>query len=206
MKLWVKQTGLILGLALFIFACEEPGEINLGLNPEQENFVISSVEIPVGVAVADRGLRALARGAETQRRDRLADVRRRLYLEPREASPFDDSGALRKLPPLPTPDESGIEAYLSRYVDFFGGHALSGIRVGVYQHSAVGRDFLTRLLTSLGAEVYPFGRSETFVPVDTEAIDEAMLQRLSVEVKRLMAEVGPLAAVVSSNRSCRRSL
>lgn len=51
MNLWVKKTGLILGLALFIFACDEPGEIGLDLNPEQENFVISSVEVPVDVSV-----------------------------------------------------------------------------------------------------------------------------------------------------------
>lgn len=51
MNLWVSRIGLIFGLALFIFACDEPGEINLGLNPDQENFVTGSVDIPIGVNV-----------------------------------------------------------------------------------------------------------------------------------------------------------
>jgi phosphomannomutase len=40
----------------------------------------------------------------------------------------------------------------------------------VYQHSAVGRDVLVKILSQLGAEVTPLGRSEKFIPVDTEAI------------------------------------
>lgn len=51
MNLWVRRAGLIFGLALFIFACDEPGEINLGLNPDQQNYVTGSVEIPIGVSV-----------------------------------------------------------------------------------------------------------------------------------------------------------
>jgi phosphomannomutase len=60
--------------------------------------------------------------------------------------------------------------YLARYLDFFAGDALEGLRVGVYQHSAVGRDALVKILSGLGAQVTPLGRSEKFIPVDTEAI------------------------------------
>jgi len=60
--------------------------------------------------------------------------------------------------------------YAARYLDFFGANSLSGMRVGVYQHSAVGRDLLVEILSGLGAKVTPLGRSETFIPVDTEAI------------------------------------
>lgn len=55
--------------------------------------------------------------------------------------------------------------------------SLVGLRVGVYQHSAVGRDALVALLTELGAAVVPLARSDAFVPIDTEAVsveDEAM--------------------------------
>jgi phosphomannomutase len=62
------------------------------------------------------------------------------------------------------------ENYAARYLDFFGRGALGGLRVGVYQHSAVGRDALVKILASLGATVTPLGRSEKFIPVDTEAI------------------------------------
>ena len=39
-----------------------------------------------------------------------------------------------------------------------------GLRVGVYRHSAAGRDLLAAALARLGAEVVPLGQSETFVP------------------------------------------
>jgi phosphomannomutase len=62
------------------------------------------------------------------------------------------------------------ENYVMRYLDFFGHDALKGLRVGVYQHSTVGRDVLVKILSGLGANVAPLGRSEKFIPVDTEAI------------------------------------
>ncbi len=48
--------------------------------------------------------------------------------------------------------------------------ALSGLRIGVYQHSTVARDLFVEILRSYGAEVLPLGRSESFIPVDTEAV------------------------------------
>ena len=69
------------------------------------------------------------------------------------------------------------EAYRERYARLVPAGALSGLRVGVYQHSAVGRDLMSALLAELGAGVVPLGRSDAFVPIDTEAVsreDEAM--------------------------------
>ncbi|NLB64370.1 MAG: phosphomannomutase [Fibrobacter sp.] len=63
-----------------------------------------------------------------------------------------------------------VAEYQQRLVDFFGKQALEGWRLGVYQHSTVGRDVAVELLEALGAEVIALGRSEVFVPVDTEAI------------------------------------
>ncbi|VWX53239.1 hypothetical protein NOVOSPHI9U_420481 [Novosphingobium sp. 9U] len=60
--------------------------------------------------------------------------------------------------------------YAARYVDFFGTKALRGVKLDVYEHSAVGRDVLARIVTELGAEVVLLGRSEKFIPVDTEAV------------------------------------
>jgi len=62
------------------------------------------------------------------------------------------------------------EQYIARYVDFFGSSALDQLRLGVYQHSAVGRDMIARILEALGAQTVLLGRSEVFIPVDTEAI------------------------------------
>ncbi|MBC2669032.1 phosphomannomutase [Novosphingobium piscinae] len=73
--------------------------------------------------------------------------------------------------PLPLPDTIDIApGYIARYRDFFGPAALAGRRIGVYQHSAVGRDLLVAILTALGAEAVPLGRSDRFIPVDTEAV------------------------------------
>lgn len=60
--------------------------------------------------------------------------------------------------------------YIDRYVRWFGSTALSGLRLGIYQHSAVGRDLLVDIITRLGGEAVAIGRSETFIPVDTEAV------------------------------------
>lgn len=82
---------------------------------------------------------------------------------------FDGAGMLIAPPALP-PVTAVEEAYIARYVRHFGADALAGMTIGVYQHSAVGRDVLVRAMTALGARAVPFGRSTTFVPVDTEAI------------------------------------
>jgi len=60
--------------------------------------------------------------------------------------------------------------YAARYIDFFGAEALRDVKLGVYEHSAVGRDVLTGIVKELGAEIVRLGRSEKFIPVDTEAV------------------------------------
>ena len=83
---------------------------------------------------------------------------------------FDAQGMLKNAPALPAVEMEAEENYLKRYPEFFGTKALQGLTIGVYQHSAVGRDIVVKVLESLGATVKPFARSETFIPVDTEAI------------------------------------
>ncbi len=53
MTLWVKRLGLAVGLAFIIFACEDPGEIGLGLNPENGIFVAKFNEIPLKTSVIE---------------------------------------------------------------------------------------------------------------------------------------------------------
>jgi phosphomannomutase len=82
---------------------------------------------------------------------------------------FDSNGRLRY--GEGPGDVIGVtEAYVARYVDAFGGQALQGMRLGIYEHSAVGRDVLTQLVRALGAEAVSLGRSDEFIPVDTEAV------------------------------------
>jgi phosphomannomutase len=62
--------------------------------------------------------------------------------------------------------------YLNRYLRTFPADGLKGKKIGIYQHSAVGRDVLIEIFSGLGADVTPLGFSNTFIPVDTEAIRE----------------------------------
>jgi len=65
------------------------------------------------------------------------------------------------------------DAFVARYKETFAGEPLQGLRVGVYQHSTVARDMLMELLDHAGADVEALGRSDHFIPVDTEAVSEA---------------------------------
>jgi phosphomannomutase len=56
--------------------------------------------------------------------------------------------------------------------------SLSGLVIGVYQHSTVARDPFVSVLKHFGAEVVALGRSESFVPVDTEAVSAETIQLL----------------------------
>lgn len=72
--------------------------------------------------------------------------------------------------------EKAVNLYIERYTKFFEKDSLSGLKIGVYQHSAVGREILVEILKKLGAEVVPLGFSREFVPVDTEAIRDIDIQ------------------------------
>lgn len=62
-----------------------------------------------------------------------------------------------------------VTPYIERYAAFFGPDALTGLTIGVYQHSSVARDILAETLERLGAETLRYGRADSFIPVDTEA-------------------------------------
>jgi phosphomannomutase len=108
--------------------------------------------------------------------------------------------------PLPEVSPEAAGAYKRRYLDFFRGQPLRGQRVIVYQHSAVGRDLLVEVLEALGAEAIPAGRSETFIPVDTENIGADLLEELQRLVSEIEAARGPVAAVISTDGDSDRPL
>ncbi|KWV57218.1 phosphomannomutase [Rhizobium altiplani] len=76
-----------------------------------------------------------------------------------------------------------LALFRERNANILPTEALAGLKVGVYQHSTVARDLLVDLLEHFGATVVPFGRSETFIPVDTEAVSEETIAKLK-EVAR----------------------
>jgi len=88
-----------------------------------------------------------------------------------KAGLFDAGGWFSAPQPRPRPvSPAAGAAYVQRYLSVFPADALTGLNLGVYQHSAVGRDVLVEILAGLGARVTPLGRSDKFIPVDTEAI------------------------------------
>lgn len=113
---------------------------------------------------------------------------------------FDAAGMLVEPEILP-PITDATTAYVQRHVDHFGAGALAGKRIGVYQHSAVGRDVLAQILTELGAEIALLGRSEVFVPVDTEAIRPE-----DVALAREWSASGAYDAIVSTDGDSDRPL
>ncbi len=71
---------------------------------------------------------------------------------------------------LPAVNAAAHDSYVERYTRFLPADCLKELRVGVYEHSGVGRDLLGLILRRLGAQVTPLARSDTFIPVDTEAV------------------------------------
>jgi phosphomannomutase len=69
-------------------------------------------------------------------------------------------------------DDSGADFYISRYVSLYNSNILKNKRLGVFEHSSAGRDLYATLFRKLGAEVISLGRSNEFVPIDTEAVGE----------------------------------
>lgn len=94
-----------------------------------------------------------------------------------------------------------IADYRNRYTAFFGEGALKGLTIGVYQHSSVGRDVICDVLAALGATPVPLGRSESFIPVDTEA-----LRPEDEELARQWAAAQQLDAIVSTDGDADRPL
>jgi phosphomannomutase len=127
-------------------------------------------------------------------------VRDRMYGQPFGASPFDEQGRFkggrRELPPA---DAAAGTDYIERYLHFFAGSSLGGKRIVVYEHSAAGRDLLIELLQRFDAQVIPAGRSESFVPLDTENIDDSQLAAIQLLADEAAESRGSIDAVVSTD-------
>jgi phosphomannomutase len=133
-------------------------------------------------------------------------VRVEEYSRSATTSEFDAAGMLKRLPDLPAIARAAETAYIRRYLQSFTADGLSGLRILVYQHSAVGRDILPHILGELGAEVVTAGRSETFVPIDTENITDEQLGRLEELAVAAEASGRPLHAIVSTDGDSDRPL
>ncbi|HVX81168.1 MAG TPA: phosphomannomutase [Devosiaceae bacterium] len=135
----------------------------------------------------------------------------KFYLASGEISKADEAGIVAALAeagesaiagaPALRREAEAREAYLDRYRRAFATDALAGSRIGIFEHSSVLREDLGTLLAGLGATVVRLGRSEVFVPIDTEALSEAD----AAQARRWVGEHG-LDALVSTDGDADRPL
>ncbi|SIQ89899.1 phosphomannomutase [Paracoccus thiocyanatus] len=181
------------GRPLFCGHVPTPALAHYGLGRAIPSLMVTGSHIP-----DDRnGIKFHLPTGEILKPDEAGMARQELALDPAR---FDAQGAL--VDPAPLPEPVDIETgYLHRYLDFFGPQALAGLTLGLYQHSAVGRDLLARILRALGAQVLALGRSDRFIPVDTEA-----LRPQDVALARGWAAEHRLDAIVSTDGDSDRPL
>lgn len=140
-----------------------PAVANLGLRKGLASLMVTGSHIP-----DDRnGIKFNKPGGEILKNDE-AGIREQTVIFPKAL--FDEHGMAVQAFDLPPVDSSTERKYVSRYLDFFDPESLSGARVLLYTHSSVASGVLQTILEGLGAEVVPVGRSDVFVPVDTEAV------------------------------------
>jgi phosphomannomutase len=132
--------------------------------------------------------------------------RAEFYNQPSADSLFDEEGMFRgghrDLPPC---DEAAAEAYKARLTRIFS-DALDGMRLLFYQHSSVGRDLMPELLEGLGATVVRAGRSDVFVPIDTENLGSEQLELTQRLYEQATADGSHFDAVVSCDGDADRPL
>ena len=175
-------------------ALPTPALANLALRRRIPAIVVTGSHIPF-----DRnGIKFYTAEGEILKDDESAIASAVVELD---AAAFDARGMLRNPAPLPPVDPSAMELYRERYVRLFSPALLRGRRIGVYEHSSVARDVLGEVLRRLGAEVVSIGRTDTFVPVDTEAVGEADQRQ-----GRAWAAEHRLDAIVSTDGDADRPL
>ena len=94
-----------------------------------------------------------------------------------------------------------LELYRKRCLSILPKSALQDMKIGVYQHSSIVRDFLVEVLSALGAKTVAIGRADHFVPVDTEALRD-FDRKLALDVVRQYG----LDALVSTDGDADRPL
>ncbi len=131
----------------------------------------------------------------------------KFYRADGEIDKADEAGILAALGDAPevnsaaTAEPDALGRYLDRYAKLLPSGALAGMRIGVWQHSSVARDLFVDALAMFGAKVVPLGRSEVFVPVDTEAVGADVAAQLADWI-----EAHALDALVSTDGDADRPL
>lgn len=134
-----------------------------GLRRTMPTIMVTGSHIP-----EDRnGIKFTKKDGEILKRDEAGLMDQPIELD---ENLFDDQGMLVGEFFLSPPNRKAADEYVQRYTHFFSPGCLNGLTIGLYAHSAVGRELTGDILEHLGATVTPLARSKSFIPVDTEAI------------------------------------
>lgn len=128
-------------------------------------------------------------------------ARMKEYSKNEKNSLFDINGTFKKLIDLPSVSEekNALEEFKKRYISIFPFNILKGKKIVLYEQSAVGRDLLKDILTSLGALVITVKRSTKFIPIDTEKIPD----HITYSLKKWAKKFKPFAIVSTDGDSDR---
>jgi phosphomannomutase len=86
-------------------------------------------------------------------------------------------------------EADATKLFVDRNLGVLPAGSLAGKRIGIYQHSSVARDLLVTVFEHYGATVFPLGRSEQFIPVDTEAVSPDTVTQLARWTDELALDV-----------------
>jgi phosphomannomutase len=171
-----------------------PAVANVARHEDAASIMVTGSHIP-----ADRnGIKFYKLGGEILKNDE-ASIKQAVAVERQTTfgsdvnnSIFGSDGMFVAKSELPPVNNQAAQLYLERYTSVFNNKPLAGKQVVVYQHSAVGRDMLVELLQSMGADTVTVGRSDVFVPIDTENVtpdDQVYFRSLSRQYPDVFAIV-----------------
>ncbi|GGW58717.1 phosphomannomutase [Alishewanella tabrizica] len=108
----------------------------------------------------------------------------KFYRPDGEISKADEVAILTVIEPLlafkatlPAVDPTATQGYIDRYLNVYAPKLLAGKHIGIYEHSSAGRELYYRVFEALGAKVTRLERSDVFVPIDTEAVTQADIDK-----------------------------
>lgn len=78
----------------------------------------------------------------------------------------------------PSAQQATTDLFMDRVMSILPPGALSGLKIGVYEHSTVAREQLAQAIAGYGADVVRLGFSAEFIPVDTEAVSQETINQL----------------------------
>lgn len=128
-------------------------------------------------------------------KEAVAEARDEIYNQDATTSPFDSKGMFASPPQSLEINPLAEQGYLQRYLSLLDTNIFKGKHIIIYQHSSAGRDMLVTIFEALGATVTATGRSEVFIPIDTENVTP----RDQIYFKELAQEFPDAFAIVSAD-------